>query len=376
MQKILIADDEANIIMLLEIMLKDLDAEVISAENGELAIQKAKECQPDLVITDVVMPKKNGFEVCRELRAIPSLAQIPIIILSALGDEYNKITGFEEGANEYMVKPFNIEALKGRVKALLYRNDGTHNGEVCPTDQPNVIRSKEKAVDISIIPTGFKQLDLNINGGIPRGSNILVVGPIGKGKSSFARKFIANGLQQNERCLFVALDDNPNRVRQSLAEMIKGPSIQRYEQQRYFSVVDAYSWSSLTDSGNETFSVTGSLELNQLAGIISDASHYIGQTVQEKAGGRRVIDSISSLLVNFELANVQRFLSQIARTSAAFGDVSTLFIIEEGTVQDQVLNNIKYIMDGVIEFDEHESQRSVRVASMKWMKTNSNWISL
>ena len=241
MQRILIADDEANILMLLDIMLRDLDVEVIRAENGEIALQKAKEFKPDLVITDVVMPKKNGFEVCRELRAISDFSQIPIIILSALGDEYNKITGFEEGANDYIIKPFNVEALKERVKALLYRNDGTHTGEVSPTDNPNIVRSKEKQVEINIIPTGISQLDKNINGGIPRGSNILIVGPIGKGKSSFAREFISNGLKNDERSLFVALDDDPNRVRQSLSAMLNNQNVQAYEQKRQFSVVDAYS---------------------------------------------------------------------------------------------------------------------------------------
>ena len=84
MQKILIADDEANILMLLEIMLKDMNAEIISAENGEIALEKAKEHHPDLIITDVVMPKKNGFEFCRELRQHPEFSKTPIIILSAL----------------------------------------------------------------------------------------------------------------------------------------------------------------------------------------------------------------------------------------------------------------------------------------------------
>ena len=101
MSKILIADDESNILMLLGVMLKEIDAEVITAEDGEIAIQKAKEHQPDLIITDVVMPKKNGFEVCRTIRNTPEIENTPIIILSALGDEYNKITGFEEGADDF-----------------------------------------------------------------------------------------------------------------------------------------------------------------------------------------------------------------------------------------------------------------------------------
>jgi CheY-like chemotaxis protein/KaiC/GvpD/RAD55 family RecA-like ATPase len=378
MQKILIADDEANILMLLEIMLKELDVEIISAENGEIALQKAKKYHPDLVITDVVMPKKNGFEVCRELRDLPEFSQIPIIILSALGDEYNKITGFEEGANDYIIKPFNVEELKDRVKALLYRNQCNNTVEVVSTDTPNVVRSDSQDLSIDVIPTNIPQLDVNINGGIPRGSNILILGPIGRGKSSFSRNFICDGLNNNEKCLFVALDDDPNRIRQSLTMCLKENDVAYFENKKQFGIVDAYSWSSLTDTtNNETnngFAISGVLELNQLAGVISDAGHEIGQTVQHKEGGRRVIDSISSLLVNFELGQVQRFLNQIARTSAAFGDVTTLFIMEEGAVQEQTLNNIKYIMDGVIEFNDQEGQRTVRVSSMKWMKTNPEWI--
>ena len=103
MTKILIADDEQNILTLLEIMLKDLDAEIISAENGEIAISKAKEFKPDLIISDVVMPKKNGFEVCRVVRNTENISNTPIILLSALGDEYNKLTGFEEGADDYII---------------------------------------------------------------------------------------------------------------------------------------------------------------------------------------------------------------------------------------------------------------------------------
>ena len=123
-----------------------------------------------------------------------------------------------------------------------------------------------------------------------------------------------------------------------------------YEENNFLRFIDAYSWSSLSPPENEKFAITGSLELNQLSGIISDASFEIGQSIKDKKGGRRLIDSISSLFVNFELSTVQRFLNQIARTSMAFGGITTLFILEEGTVDSTTLNNIKYIMDGVIEF--------------------------
>jgi KaiC/GvpD/RAD55 family RecA-like ATPase len=352
-------------------MLKDIDAKIICAENGQIAIEKAIKHQPDLVITDVIMPQKNGFEVCSAIRNTPKISQIPIIILSALGDEYNKITGFEEGANEYLIKPFNAEHLKERVKALLFRSN-TELAELTASSHTNLAGPDSAPV----IPTGYAALDRNLNGGIPRGSNILIVGPLGVGKSSFSRHFLCDGLKQNEKSMFIALDDAPNRIRAALNTHLASTTLSDHASKNEFALVDAYSWLSLTDDQTETFSVTGALELNQLAGIISDAGFTIDQTVQKKKGGRRVIDSISSLLVNFELSQVQRFLSQIARTATAFGDVTSLFIIEAGTVDQQTLNNIKYIMDGVIEFSHNNNTRQVRAASMKWMPIITNWTTI
>lgn len=380
MSTILIADDEANILMLLEIVLKDLDAEIITAENGEIALEKAKKYQPDLIITDVVMPKMNGFEVCRAVRNVEDIQDTPIIILSALGDEYNKITGFEEGADDYIIKPFNVEELKARARALLMRHHAKKNANLGPLSasaQKEALATPIQAEDLHQSPfsTGKSLLDKHLFGGLPQGSNILIQGPLGKGKSSFARQFIQEGLLKGEKCLWIAIDDDPKRIRDTLNAELPNPSKQ-YEEKFQLRFVDAYSWSSLTQPDDEPFAVTGSLELNQFAGVISDASHELGQTVQHKKGGRRVIDSISSLFINFELGSVQRFLSQIARTAVAFGGVTTLFLIEEGTVDEKVLNNIKYIMDGVIEINEVDGQRAMRVVSMKWTKYNNQWIPL
>ncbi len=370
--KVLIADDEPNILLLAQMLFQDMGMTVVTAINGEEAIQKASQEKPDLIITDVVMPKKSGFEVCRSIRANPETVDTPIIILSAMGDEYNKITGFDGGADDYITKPFSVEELKARAKALLLRR------KTPPEAPPTHPETKapiidETEADIAHIPTGIPQLDHNLNGGLPRGSNILVLGPIGKGKSSFARDFVTNGLKASERCLFIALDDNPKQIREQLSQSLPRP-VAEYETSRLLRFVDAYSWSTMTASENEPFAITGTLELNQLAGSISDAGYDLGQTIQSKLGGRRVIDSISSLLINFDLPTVQRFLSQTARTAISFGQVTTLFILEDGTVSEQVLNNVKYIMDGVVEFTEQDNHRMVRVSSMKWTKYNAQWV--
>jgi CheY-like chemotaxis protein len=386
MTKILIADDEANILMLINIVLKDLGAEIITAENGEIAAKKAVTHKPDLIITDVVMPKMNGFEVCKTVRNTPEIASTPIIILSALGDEYNKITGFEEGADDYIVKPFNVDDLKLRAKALIARHKSkTEAGRNShdTTNHPNKKSTSynedaflaDSQLNMGVYKTGNSDLDERLYGGLPKGSNILVVGKTGAGKSSFAREFIREGLKNKDKCLWVAVDDDPQRIRNSITRS-DDTEVSTYESRGQLRFVDAYSWSSLIQPENEPFAVTGSLELNNLSGIVSDASYELGQTVQKKAGGRRIIDSISSLLINFDLAHSQRFLNQIARTAVSFGGVTTLFIIEEGTVDDTVLNNVKYIMDGIIEFQEDGANKSLRVASMKWARFDNSWVTL
>jgi len=371
--RLLIADDEPAVIDLIGKSFKDAGYDVVSASDGEDALVKIKKSPPDLVLLDVNMPKKDGFEVCREIRESPELSSTPVIIVSALGDEYNRITGFKEGADDYVSKPVNLEELKARVKALLMRSRGV---------PPEVKEKKEAASgpDVERVPSGVPALDKVLGGGIPRGSNILILGPLGVSKSDFARTFLATGVKRSEKCIFIAIDDDPVMVRKQISKDLPKPA-EEFEKLDMLNFVDAFSWSTGSEQSREKYSISGTLDLTQLASVISDAGCDVGQTVQDKCGGRRVIDSISSLLVNFDLPAVQKFLSQIARTSIAFGGVTTVYVMEEGSVSDQVLNNIKYLMDGVIEFGEIRSspqskspKKALRVLHMKWVKYLKDWV--
>lgn len=370
MTRILIADDEHPLLLLTQMVFKDAGMTVITAINGKEAIEKAFSEKPDIIITDVIMPYKTGFEVCKAVRANPETAHTPIIIISALGDEYNKLTGFEEGADDYVTKPFNTSELRARVKALLMRYEAKFkNPPLAPLQAPVI----DKEVAVSVIPTGIAALDVCLSGGIPRGANILLTGALGAGKSRFARRFITDGLRLAEHSLFVALDDNPAYIRNGM--QTEGEiSISDMEAQGLLRFVDAYSWSGMAQPVNERFLVTGVLELSHLAGVIGDASQELGQSIQSKVGGRRVVDSVSSLLINFELSQAQRFINQVARTALSFGGVTTLFLLEEGTVSEQVMNNIRYVMDGVLEFKVDAEGHKVRVSSMKWQQFDPTWV--
>ena len=121
MKKILIADDEQDILEILSYNLKAKGFLVETATNGILAVEKAKLFKPDLIILDVMMPFKNGIEACRELRLHPDFHQTLIIFLTALNDESSEIKGLESGADDYLSKPIRPNALISKVQSLFRR---------------------------------------------------------------------------------------------------------------------------------------------------------------------------------------------------------------------------------------------------------------
>ena len=117
--RVLVVDDEPNIVISLEFLLKKEGYSVVVAGDGEAALQQAEQFRPDLVLLDVMMPKKSGFEVCETLRANPAHAGIKIIMLTARGRETEVTKGLALGADAYITKPFSTQDLVARIKTLL-----------------------------------------------------------------------------------------------------------------------------------------------------------------------------------------------------------------------------------------------------------------
>lgn len=120
-EKILIVDDEQNIVELIKFNLESSGYTVSCAYNGQDAIEAAKKEQPSLILLDLMLPVKDGFEVCKEVRRDPLICNTPIIMLTAKGEELDKILGLELGADDYITKPFSVRELIARVKAMLRR---------------------------------------------------------------------------------------------------------------------------------------------------------------------------------------------------------------------------------------------------------------
>ena len=117
--KILVVDDEVNITQILEFSIGAEGYEVVTAANGEEAIDKARREQPDLIILDVMMPKIDGYEACRILKANPLTKGIPVVLLTAKGRDIDKRLGYEVGATDYIIKPFSPNKLVDRIHQLL-----------------------------------------------------------------------------------------------------------------------------------------------------------------------------------------------------------------------------------------------------------------
>lgn len=120
-KRILVVDDEIYIVHILEFTLTMEGYEVITAADGEEALRKIEATRPDLVVVDIMMPKMDGYEVCRRIRQDEETKKLPVILLSAKGRPIDRETGLEVGADDYMVKPFSPRRLLEKIKDLLQR---------------------------------------------------------------------------------------------------------------------------------------------------------------------------------------------------------------------------------------------------------------
>ncbi len=119
MAKILIAEDEPDIRELVAFMLRFAGYEVLAASNGEEAVQAATRDVPDLILMDVRMPRMTGYDACRLMKANPDLQDVPVVFLSAKGQESEIQSGLDAGAEEYLLKPFSPDELTHRVRSIL-----------------------------------------------------------------------------------------------------------------------------------------------------------------------------------------------------------------------------------------------------------------
>ncbi len=145
--KILLVDDEVDILEFISYNLEKEGYKVYTAQNGAEAIKVAEKTLPDLIILDVMMPEMDGIAACEEIRRIPALQHTIIAFLTARGEDYSQIAGFEAGADDYITKPIRPKVLVSRVKALLKRTSSVGNAPVTIIESANTITIGNLIID-------------------------------------------------------------------------------------------------------------------------------------------------------------------------------------------------------------------------------------
>ena len=158
-RRILIVDDEPGLRELVRINLEHEGFAVLQAENGVVGLQMIQEEHPDLVILDVMMPEMDGWEVCRKLR---EFSQLPVLMLTARVQSQDIVTGLESGADDYLLKPFNMDELMARVRALLRRVPSPNRPVVAAGGEISIDKQKREVLvrgePVDLTPTEYDLL--------------------------------------------------------------------------------------------------------------------------------------------------------------------------------------------------------------------------
>lgn len=139
-KRVLVVDDEKLIVKGIRFSLEQDGMEVVCAYDGEEALKLARGKEFDIILLDVMLPKLTGFEVCQQIR---EFSNVPIVMLTAKGDDMDKILGLEYGADDYITKPFNILEVKARIKAIMRRTDKKEK----PDRDSRIVESKDMRLD-------------------------------------------------------------------------------------------------------------------------------------------------------------------------------------------------------------------------------------
>ncbi len=206
--RILVVDDDAWILRMVTTVLEKRGYEVVIARDGEEGLHKAQTTPPDLIITDVMMPKVDGWALVKHLRSKPDLAFVPVIFLTALGSDEDRIRGFRLGADDYLAKPFRFEELDLRVaKALKHRHPEASTSQALraakPVDPAKPGAKAPPGIHGSLDQLGLSSLLIVLE--MERKSGVLVLARTGDGAPETGRVFIRSG-----RVARVRIDGKPS----------------------------------------------------------------------------------------------------------------------------------------------------------------------
>ncbi len=207
-KRILVVDDEPDAVELVAFNLKAAGFDVITAEDGESALTKARTFAPDLVVLDVMLPAVDGLEVCKIMRRDPATSGLPIIMLTAKAGEIDRVLGLELGADDYMTKPFSPRELVLRIKNLLTRRQA-------PSEKPDHFQFAELTIDVPrhLVQVGDKRVDLT-----PTEFKLLTVLAERRGRVQSRERLLQDVWDYDSLVDTRTVDTHVRRLREKLAD--------------------------------------------------------------------------------------------------------------------------------------------------------------
>lgn len=217
---ILLVDDEADVLEFIRYNLTSEGFDVYTAENGLKAIEIAQEIHPDLIILDVMMPHMDGIETCERIRAIPELKNVMITFLTARGEDYSQIAGFNAGADDYITKPIRPKVLSSRVKALLRRSFSNIEK---PEDQNKIIEIEDLVIDKEKFTVHKNSVEIYL----PKKEFLLLLLLVSKPSKVFDRDYIfkeiwGDNIIVGERTIDVHIRKLREKIGEDYIKTVKG----------------------------------------------------------------------------------------------------------------------------------------------------------
>ena len=207
-EKILVVDDEKDIIELVSYNLVKEGFEVISATAGEKAMELAAREEPEIIILDLMLPGIDGLDVCRELKRSDLTSSIPIIMLTAKGEESDIVIGLELGADDYITKPFSPRILVARVKAILRRIESKK-------EEKKIVRINQLCIDIVRHQVTYREKTLNLTS---TEFNLLILLAQNRGKVFTRDQILDRAWQEESYVVDRTVDVHVRRLRQKLGQ--------------------------------------------------------------------------------------------------------------------------------------------------------------
>lgn len=219
MKKVLVVEDDPNIVNLLEIHLKDLGCEVDKALDGKLGLEKGLSNTYDLILLDVMLPYKDGIEICRTLRAKD--VRCPILMLTARSEEIDKVLGLEMGADDYITKPFSIREFVARVKAIFRRIDLMDHDKKATTQKEIQLDFGDLKIDTDLRKVTIKDERVELS---PKEFELLTLLASNPGKSYDRSKLLSIVWGYDFDGFEHTVNSHINRLRNKIEPDIQKPS--------------------------------------------------------------------------------------------------------------------------------------------------------